>query len=284
MHRFVAIKILSLQAFLVRQLIIIISLATLASCTGYQKLLKQGTPEEKYEAAKKYYQKKDYVRAQPLLEELLTLYFGKREREEIYYLFAYSHYGLSEYLIAGYHFNNFAKSYPLSKHKEEAVYMAALCDFHKTYSYELDQTNTEMAINSFQNFINKYPNSSYVEECNKRIDELRKRLLEKVYQSAKLYYQISEFHAAIVACENALDDYPDMIHRDELRYIIASSAFIYADNSVASAQEDRFANAIKKCNDFMKEFGDKNTYYSKVKKIKEQSEQKLTSLTTPIQE
>ena len=42
---------------------------------------------DKLEAAKKYYQSEDYVRALPLFEELLGLYYGKPEREEVYYLY-----------------------------------------------------------------------------------------------------------------------------------------------------------------------------------------------------
>jgi outer membrane protein assembly factor BamD len=267
-----------------RPFILLISIIVLSSCTGYQKILKHGTAEEKLEAAKKYYDKKDYVRAQPLLEELMGLYFGKREREEIYYLYAYTHYGLSEYLIAGYHFRNFTKSYPLSEHREEAHYMSAICEYHKTLSFELDQTNTQMAINSLQSFINKYPNSGYVEDCNQRIDKLRSRLLKKVYTSAKLYYQIGEYKAAIVACENALDDYPDMINRDELRYLIADAAFIYANNSVKTAQEERFETALEKCSNYFKEYKKGNNYYQKVSRLKEQAENKLTQLRQSLQE
>lgn len=267
-----------MQAFLVRALIILISIISLSACSGYQKLLKEGTPQEKLEAARKYYQKQDYTRAQPLLEELLGLYFGKSEREEIYYLFAYTHYGLGEYYLAGYHFNNFVKSYPLSKHREETQYMSALCEYHKTLPYELDQTNAEMAIRSLQGFINKYPNSEYVDDCNKRIDELRQRILKKVYYRAKLYYQIGEFKAAIVACENALDDYPDMINRDELYYLIADAAYIYADNSVESTQAERFETTIKKCDNYLKEFKDESKYFDKVSKIKRQAQEQLKTI------
>jgi outer membrane protein assembly factor BamD len=70
-----------------RKILSILIVITLASCSKYQKLMKDGTPQEKLDAAKKYYGDKDYLRAQPLLEELLGLYNGRKEREEIYYLY-----------------------------------------------------------------------------------------------------------------------------------------------------------------------------------------------------
>ena len=267
-----------MQAFLVRVLIYILIASSLISCSGYNKLLKEGTREEKLEGARKYYSKKDYMRAQPLLEDLMGLYFGLEEREEIFLKLAYTHYGLSEYLIAGYHFRTFANNYPVSEHREEATYMSAVCDYHKSLAYELDQTNTKMAIRSLQGFINKYPNSSYVDDCNNRMDELRKRLLVKAYNSAKLYYQLGQYNAAIVACTNALEDYPDIINRDELHYLIADAAFIYASNSVTSSQEERYQSCVQACDEYLKNFDSNNSYYNRVLRIKEQSTAALKEL------
>ena len=264
--------------FSVRLWIFIIALVGLTSCSQYQKVLKKGTPQEKLDAARKYYEKEDYVRAQPLLEELMGLYFGKPEREEIYFLYAYCHYGLQEFLIAGYHFNNFAKTYPFSKHKEETSFRAAMCDYYRSLTYELDQTNTKRAIGSLQTFINQYPNSTFVAECNTRIDELRARLLEKEYRKAKLYYQLSEYRAAIVACTNALEDYPDMINRDELFFIIADASYIYAANSVETQQLDRYKKAQTAIDNYLKNFDSTNQYHAAVTKLKTKTEAALATL------
>ena len=243
----------------------------LGSCSNYQKIIKDGTPIEKLEAARKYYKDKDYIRAQPLLEELMGLYYGKPEREEIYYLYAYSFYGDGMFMVAGYHFNNFVQTYPLSPKKEEASYMTTICKYKRSLPHELDQSPTKDAINSLQAFINKYPNSTYVSSCNEKIDDLRTQLLKKVYENAKLYYSLGHYKSAMVSCTNAIEDYPDMINREELSYLVVNSAFLYAENSVKKKQTERYKKAISLANQFNKEFSKSNNFKKEVVKIIEKS-------------
>lgn len=257
----------------------ILFVGLLAGCDGYQKLLKNGTPEEKLTAAKEYYNNKKYLKAQPLFEELINLYYGRPEREEIYYYYAYTHYGLGEFLLAGYHFKNFAETYTLSPLREECTYMTAVCDYHKSLSPELDQTSTKSAISRMQAFINQYPNSTYVPEANDRIDELRKRLLVKAYDGAKLYYHLGYYQSAIIACNNVLDDYPDIINREELNYLIVASNYEYAKGSIEKKQAERYSATISSVKDYYKEYP-KGKYAEDVARIKEKTERKIESFTS----
>lgn len=272
-----------MQAFSVRQLIYILYFflaSTIVACSGYQKLVKDGTPAEKLEAAKKYYQKKDYIRSQMLFEELLGLYYGKPEREEIHYMYAYSYYGTSEFLLAGYHFNSFAQTFKLSPKREEASYMAAVCRFNKSMPVELDQAPTKSAIETLQSFINQYPNSQYVPDCNDKIDLLRATILAKVYNNAKLYHSLGYFKSAMVACENALEDYPDMVHRDELHYLMVDAAYLYAKNSISKKQKERYSDALDKANNYLSEYGKVSDYSQQIKKIITKSNSAVAELNT----
>ncbi|MFN7691023.1 MAG: outer membrane protein assembly factor BamD, partial [Bacteroidota bacterium] len=58
--------------------VLLIAVGTLLfSCKGsYQRLLKSSNYELKYQRAIEYYEKKDYVRALPLMEELVTVMRG----------------------------------------------------------------------------------------------------------------------------------------------------------------------------------------------------------------
>jgi outer membrane protein assembly factor BamD len=262
----------------VKYFIYILIAFTAASCSNYQKLMKEGTAPEKLEAAKKYYKDKDYIRSIPLFEELMGLYYGKPEREEIFYLLAYSHYGNGEYRLAGFRFNNFAQSYALSPKKEEASYMGAVCKYKQSMPHELDQTPTKAAINSLQAFINQYPNSVYVSDCNSKIDDLRSNVLKKVYESAKLYHSLGYYKSAIVSCTNALDDYPDMINRLELSFLIVDAAYQYANNSITKKQVERYTDTLSKIKIFKKEFGSKSQFAKEITKIEEKSSAQLALL------
>lgn len=272
-----------MQAFSVRNTIYIIIATLLVSCSGYQKLVKDGTPSEKLEAAKKYYKSKDYVRAQMLFEELLGLYYGKPEREEIAYLYAYSYYGTEEYLLAGYYFNSFAQTYSLSPKKEEASYMGAVCKYKKAMPVELDQAPTKSAISTLQSFINQYPNSTYIADCNDKIDKLRARILAKVYENAKLYHSLGHYKSAMVACENALEDYPDMINRGELHFLMVDAAYLYAKNSISKKQEERYILTVEKAEDYVAEYGQNAEYSSAISKIITKSNSAIAEINTTTQ-
>ena len=85
------------------------------SCSKYQKILKSTDSDAKYNAAVKYYEKKDYYRALPLLEELITVYRGQGRAEKVYYYYAYSNYYLEDYELAAYHFETFANTFPKTR-------------------------------------------------------------------------------------------------------------------------------------------------------------------------
>jgi outer membrane protein assembly factor BamD len=237
----------------------------------YQKVLKKGSVEQKYKTAKKYYNKEDYVKALPLLEELVGVYKKPDQAAEIYYYYAYCHYGMGDYIMASYHFKNLTRQYGRSKFREEAAYMVARCEFHKSLPYYLDQTNTKKAIEKIQLFINNYPESKFVAECNDLMDLLRVKLHKKAYETASMYYQMGRYHAASTAFKNAIIDYPDIDNKEKIFYMVAKTSFIYADRSVKKKQSERYTEALVDINEFLNSYP-KSKYKKEVLKLKESSE------------
>ncbi len=162
-----------------RLYVIAVLLLALSGCNNYSRLLKGTDYDRKFEAAVKYYEKKDYQKALPLLEDLLNYYKGTQQAEKVYYYYAYANYGIGDFIFAGYHFKNFCETYPQSPLREECLYMFALCDYKESLPYYLDQSKTYAAMQNLQLFINLYPGSKFVPECNVLIDQLRGKLHEK---------------------------------------------------------------------------------------------------------
>lgn len=214
------------------------------SCDNYNKILKSTDVELKKEAAKEYYNTGNYYKALPLLDELISIYRGREELEEIYLIYCYAHYGQGNYAIAAYNFKNYYTFYPNSEEAEEAMYMMAKCFYLQSPDFKLDQTNTLKAIESLQLFINAYPGSTHVAECNSMIDELRTKLEEKDFAAAKLYMDMESYKAASVSFENVLATYPDTEKAPYLHYLIIKSNYLLAKNSILSKQEERYGKTI----------------------------------------
>ena len=151
-----------------------------SSCSKYQKVLKSTDLPYKFDMAMKYYEDGEYYRAEVLYEELIGLYRGLGKAEEIYYYHAYCNYYMEDYIMAGYYFDNFIKTYPTSKHAEECRFMSAYCYYMNSPESSLDQSNTVRAIDELQLFINRYPESDRVAECNDLMDVLRNKLEKNI--------------------------------------------------------------------------------------------------------
>lgn len=229
-------------------------LAVLASCSRYQKILKGTDPEAKYNAAIKYYEKKDYYRALPLLEELISLYRGQQRGERIYYYYANSNYQLEDYEFAAFHFDNFVNTFPKSEFAEECAFMHAYCFYKGSPEYSLDQESTVKAIAKLQIFVNRYPQSSRLEECNALIDKLRYKLEQKWFDISKLYYNTGDYKAAVTAFKNMLHDFPSTTLKEEAMFYIAKSYYLYAQNSIETRKNERYSATIDAGNEFLSSF------------------------------
>lgn len=235
-----------------------------SSCSEYSRLLKSTDYNKKYDAAISFYEQKDYSKALALLQELVSVYRGTAKGEKIMYYYAYATYAVGDYLLAGYHFNNFVKTFPASDKTEECAFMYAYCYYLESPKYSLDQTDTKSAIKELQYFINKYPDSKRKEECNNLITRLRGKLEEKYYKISKQYYFLDDYQAAVTSFENVLKDFPDTKYREELMYMIVKSNYIFATKSTDKKKTERFKAAVDSYNKFVSYFPENSKYIKEV--------------------
>ena len=208
-------------------------------CGEYQKVLKSDDFNYKYAKAVSYYEDSDFNRALPLFSELSNVLMGTSKMESVSYYYAYCHYSTGDYLMASYLFKMYSNNYPKSRHAEECSYMSAYCYYLETPNYSLDATNNYKAIKELQSFINEYPESDRVVECNSLIDELRSKLSRKSFENAKQYYITENYKAAIIALDNVLIDFPSFTNREEVYYLIVNSSYLLAINSISNKMEER---------------------------------------------
>ncbi len=250
----------------VRLLLVLIILVLVSSCGEYEKLLKSTDFELKKAKAKEYFDAGQYVKTTELLEQILPRYRATEEGEELNWMNAQSFYGMKDYFMAASYYKSFIDQFPFGKHAEEANYMAPLCDYMVAPRPELDQENNRNAIEGFSIFINKFPASSRVEESRKMIKELQETLVEKSYKSAKLYYDMKQYKAAVTALTNSLKEYSDTKYREEMMFLKLNSLYLYAENSFQAKQRERFQAALDDYFSFMEEFP-KSEYSKEVNSI-----------------
>ena len=237
-----------------RLFIVLVFLVLLSSCGEYEKLLKSTDLALKKTKVKEYYDEGEYVKCTELLTQILPRYRATPEAEELNWMNAKSYYGMKDFYMASSTFKSFIDQFPFGVHAEEANFMAPMCDYKIALRPELDQENTRNAIEGFKIFMTRYPVSTKVEESKKMINELEEVLVEKSYLSAKLYYDMNQYKAAVVALNNSLKEYATTKYREEMMFLKLNSLFLYAENSLASKQKERYQATLDDYYSFMEEF------------------------------
>lgn len=254
-----------------------IILLLLASCSGYEKVLKSDDINYKLNKANQYYDKGQYTKANGVYQSLLPVMKGTKDFEALYYRYAYTSFYLKDYLAASYHFKNFTDYFPSSKDAEEAEYMHAYCLYMQSPKASLEQTNTLKAMEAMQSYINTHPQSKRVPEANKLMVVMRNKLELKDADAAKLYYNLGHYKAASVTYQLLLQNYPESVNADFYQYMTVRSFYNYARQSIKEKQEERYGNAASAFADLKADYPN-SKYLAEAEKVNNQVQTNINKL------
>ena len=247
---------------------LLLSFFLVLGCSSeFDKAMKSSKKEDRYKVGTRYYEKKEYDKAIRLLNTILSLYKGKPQAERIQYFIADSYYQTKQFLLAAYNFDRFVKTFPKSTKAEEAYYLSAYSYYEESPRYELDQEPTKKAIEAFQKFINRFPNSEKVISADSLIRLCRRKLEKKNLEIGKSYHKTRNYRASTVEIRNFLDTYPDTNLREEAFYYLMDSSYELAINSIESLKKARLIEARTAYLRLLKEFPN-TKYKNEVDKIK----------------
>ena len=120
--------------------------------------------------------------------------------------------------------------------------------------FRLDQEYTDKAITALEQYINTYPETERLGEINALLDDLRVKLETKAFDSARLYYDMTQYQSAVQTFERVLQDYPDSDRAEEIRFRIADSHLRLADNSVVAKRRERYEDAADAIDLYLKKY------------------------------
>ena len=238
----------------VKIVIYFLTLSFFISCSEYNKVLKGSDYNLKFDKAIEYYKNDQCYKSLPLLEELMSYFRMTSKGEDVYYYYAKNQYCMGDFYLAGYYFKRFVKNFPQSSRVEECAFNSAVCLMMNSPDYYLDQTESYKAIDEFQLFLSKYPNSFLVDSCNNMVANLRARLERKSFEKGKLYFRMEKFRSAIIALNTTILEFPNTQYKEEVLYLILKSNYLFAINSVLSKKVERFEESIKSYYTFVDSF------------------------------
>ncbi|MCX6282573.1 MAG: outer membrane protein assembly factor BamD [Bacteroidetes bacterium] len=256
--------------------LLLILLLTLGSCS-FQKILKSGSVDEKYDKAMKLYHEKDYSRALQLFDQLINVVRATDKSQRIYYYYSYCYYYQKDFTLAAYYFKRYTNNYPNTPEAEECFYMNAYCLYMNSPVFTLDQTNTYEALKELQLFTNTYPTSKRIPDCNELIDKLREKLAAKDFRIAKMYFRMEDYAAAIQCYNNILKEYPETKDKEEILFMIVKTYYRYAKESIEDKKKDRYSKTVQAYNEFVA-LHPESYYMNEAKDLHGRSQKELEAL------
>lgn len=229
----------------VRTWVLLAMVALLAACNGFNKVVKNPDPEFRYSKAIEYYNARKYDFARTLFEDLIPVYRGTSKGESVAYYRAMCFYKMKDYAYGGVFLKNFVKTFPKSDLAEECSYLSAICTYEQSPKYSLDQTETHNAINDFQLFLNRYPESNKRDTVTTLMIQCREKLEQKSFEISKLYYHTEKYKSAVVAFENTLKDFPNTRYEEDILLMMVESNYKLASNSVEDKMKERLEATVK---------------------------------------
>ena len=239
--------------------ILVLVVVFLSSCGEYQRLLKSRNAEEKYQAALQYFNEKQYVKAQTLLDDVTTYYKGTERSEDILAYLARSYMGQKQYESATDYYQAYVRNYPKGKYATEAYFQIGHCQYMDSPDARLDQGITQKAIEAFELFVELYPESPYAEQAYKEMSELYDKLALKELKSAQLYYNLgsylgNNYLSCEIVCKNALKNYPSNKYQEEFSWLILQAKYQQMINSFEDKKVERARDTQDEYYNFITEF------------------------------
>jgi outer membrane protein assembly factor BamD len=208
----------------------VIAAATLAAGCGKQSSgeLIAG-PDVAWQKAKNLFAHEHYLKAQQVLKDITLNYPGSAIIDSVQFLLGRTSFEMNQYVTAADQFHKLVEQYPQSTVGGDAEYWEARSYYEMAPNYQLDQDNTDKAVQGFQRFFEDHPQHALTDSAYKYLGLCRDKLAHKVYAAAKLYYDLDEFASAVLYADVVLSNYYDTSWADPAQFLKARSFFDLPD-------------------------------------------------------
>ena len=200
------------------------------SCSEKETIIEEGlteTPEQLYVIAKLDLDAKLYEEAKLKFENINFKFPLSNEGIQSLIMIAFIEYAQLNYDEAIYKFDRIIKKYPSHKNIDYAYYMRAMCYFEQIKHESLDGTNNQEALESFNQIINRFPESKYARDSQQKIIFVKENIAAKHMDIALFYLNQKKYLAALNRYNIVINEYsqskftPEALYREvEIYYTL----------------------------------------------------------------
>lgn len=233
---------------------LLLAVLVFGSCKNSDLIQRGDSLEVAFDKAMAFYENEDYTNASEAFETVVQIARGTEYGQDAQFYLAESYYNDGRYLLAASEYERFISLFPRVESRQEAQFKEAYCYYKLSPRYKLDQQNTRKAIEKFQLYNSRFPNSEKADQAGQYISEMRTKLAKKLYHSAELYLRTDQYEAAAIYYDLTIDKYPETKWAQRALVDEIKTYNIYADRSVPSKQRERYQKAIEAYEKFVQLF------------------------------
>src|SRR3990172_3946407 len=207
-----------------------------AGCSGMSDdPTKDWSPEKLYKEAKEKVADGDYETGIKYFESLEARYPYGRYTEQVHLEIAYAYYKYEDPALAIAAADRFIRLHPTHPNVDYAYYLKGLANFHgekglvnwllgsKDDLSDRDPKGALESYNSFNEVVQRFPNSRYAEDSRQRMAYLFEAQAKYETLVARFYYERTAYVAAVNRAKYTLENYPRTPSTEDALGIMALS-------------------------------------------------------------
>ena len=215
-----------------RLLLLFSIFAVMVGC-GTKNPATHPTAEQYFQEGEDYFENGHYENAISSWEKVRDSYYSPELNTLAEFKIAETYYLSERYPEAATAFADFVRQHPTDSRLETAVYRLGLSHFNQMLSADRDQTDTESALQVFQDYRKRYPEGPHLAETMELIQQCRERLAEHEVYVGWFYLHEKHYLASINRLERALANYPKFSNRDEALFYLCQGYAMTGDKEKA---------------------------------------------------
>ena len=176
-------------------------------------------PQEIYIDANDLFINENYETAKLEFQKLTDLYPLSNEAIQSEIMIGFVNYLKMDYDAAILEFEKIIRKYPSHKNLDYVYYMKAMCNYEQITHEGLDSSFNQLSLDSFNQIINRFPDSKYAKDSRQKIVLIKSNFAAKHMHIGRFYLKEKKYTAALNRFKIVIEDYstskftPEALHR-----------------------------------------------------------------------
>ena len=176
-------------------------------------------PETLYKLAKITFDDQNLELAREQFKEINKLFPLSNEAIQSEIMIAFIDYIKMDYNNAILNYKKIINKYPSHKDLDYIYYMIAICNYEQLQDESLDGYYNNVALRSFNQVINRYPESKYAKDSRQKITLVKSNIAAKHMEIGRFYLSNEKYIAALNRFKIVIEEYsitkftPEALHR-----------------------------------------------------------------------